>query len=69
MDKREQAKKLLVHYFQKSNQDERYLWSWDNRSEIEHIVDLIIDAAKEELIAQWNIFCKEAEKIVENIEE
>ena len=49
MDKRESAKKLLVHYFQKSNQDERYLWSWDNRSEIEHIVDLIIDAAKDEI--------------------
>ena len=63
MNKRQQAKQLLVHYFQKSNQDERYLWSWDNRSEIESMVDLMIDAAKDEMTSTMiKYFQKETKK-------
>ena len=49
MNKREQAKRLLVHYFRMCAKESGFTWDFDNESEIESIVDLIIDAVKEEL--------------------
>lgn len=49
MDKRDSAKKLLVHYFKMCAKESGFTWDYDNESEISEIVDLIIDATKEEM--------------------
>jgi len=52
MDKRELAKRLLSHYFSVAYAESGADLPWDSLSEIESIVDLIIDAAKEEIIKE-----------------
>ena len=49
MNKREQAKQLLTHYFRIAFAESGADLPWDCISELESIVDLIIDAAKEEI--------------------
>lgn len=49
MNKRQDAKRNLVWYFQLMFEQTGTRFDGDNRAEIEDIVDLIIDAAKEEL--------------------
>ncbi len=49
MDKREQAKNALRFYFRRCALATGILWDSDNDSEVEEIVDLIIDAAKDEM--------------------
>lgn len=48
MDKREQAKRLLAHYIDLSLGEDNKL-QFDEWAEVVSIVDLIIDAAKEEI--------------------
>ena len=48
MDKRKHAKRLLIHYFIMARTG-AYHWDFDNISEIESIIGLIIDAAKDEI--------------------
>lgn len=50
MNKRERVKIMLIHYFRISNRGNR--WDSDNDSEINELVDLLIDAAKEEIQAE-----------------
>ena len=49
MDKRAYAKRLLLHYFSLAFAESGLDMEFDMQTEIESIVDLIIDAAKEEL--------------------
>jgi uncharacterized protein YggL (DUF469 family) len=46
---RSRAKRLLVHYFQQIFQKAKLYWDGDNISEIEEIVDNIIDATIEQI--------------------
>lgn len=47
MDKREQAKKILLNYFRLIARKAGANLDWDCEAEIESIVDLIIDAAQD----------------------
>jgi hypothetical protein len=49
MNKKEQAKQLLTHYFDIAIGEDNKL-QFDSWSEINSIVDLIVDAAKEEIL-------------------
>lgn len=49
MEKREYAKKVLVHYIKHAWEAAGKRWDNDNRVEVEGIVDDIIEAAKQEL--------------------
>jgi hypothetical protein len=49
MEKRERAKEVAQYYFSRLARHAGMYWGHDNDSEIELLVDLIIDAAKEEL--------------------
>ena len=49
MNKRAYAKQLLIHYFIMCAKESGFYWDSDNVCEIEEIVDLIIDAAIEEI--------------------
>lgn len=46
------AKTLLKHYFRILFNQTNLIWRWDNGEEIDEIVDKIIDAAKEEIMAE-----------------
>ena len=46
---RTRAKRLLVHYFQQVFQKTNLYWDTDNISEIEEIVDRIIEATIDEI--------------------
>lgn len=48
MDNRETAKKLLVHYFRQVYKKVGLEWDHDCTSEVEGIVDTIVDAAVDE---------------------
>ena len=52
MNKREQAKGVLVWYFRRVWEESNLRFDYDSRTEIEEIVDLIIDATKEEIRAE-----------------
>lgn len=60
MTKRDRAKRLLSHYFQVIAETARVRLGPDNLSEIEWIVDLIADAAKEELREEFERMIREA---------
>ncbi len=49
MKKREQAKDYLVHYFRMLASKMGIHWDANNDQEVEHTVDLIVDAAIEEI--------------------
>ncbi|MHA2277622.1 MAG: hypothetical protein ACXAC2_17720 [Candidatus Kariarchaeaceae archaeon] len=49
MNKREEAKRYMQHYFNLSTEKDL---DWDNIAEINSLVDLIIDAAKEEILEE-----------------
>jgi hypothetical protein len=51
-DHREDAKRLLVHYFDETNPKGRGKLDSDSFVEIREIVDHIVDAAKQELRAE-----------------
>jgi len=48
MDKREQAKKLMVHYFRTVFKQSGLEFGPDNKTEVELIIDWIIEAVQEE---------------------
>jgi hypothetical protein len=48
VSKRDEAVKLLQHYFRLVADHAGVRLDWDNLGEIESIVDLIIDAARED---------------------
>lgn len=48
MGKREEAKRMLVHYFRRIATYAGLTWDSDDDAEIEAAIDLIIDASKEE---------------------
>ena len=63
MDKRQEAKQLLTHYFTFVQAGSKVNWDYDNQSEIESIVDLIVDAAVDEMTSLMiKYFQKETEK-------
>ncbi len=63
MDKRDSAKRLLIHYFKMCAKESGFTWDYDNESEISEIVDLIIDAAKDEMTSTMiKYFQSETEK-------
>ena len=46
MDKREEAKKMMVHYFRTLFNQAGLEFDSDNKTEVELIIDLIIEAAE-----------------------
>lgn len=52
MEKRERAKELAQYYFARLARHAGMYWGQDNDSEIELLIDLIIDAAQEEIQAR-----------------
>ena len=53
MDKREEAKRLLNSYLEMLAKGQGLHWDSDNRAEVGEIVDLIIDAARQEIGTIW----------------
>lgn len=51
MNKREQAKRLMQHYMKMFAEKAGVHWDGDNTSEIDELIDALIDAAKEEIEA------------------
>ncbi|MBU0777619.1 hypothetical protein KKH23_10305 [Patescibacteria group bacterium] len=51
MDKREEAKRLLNSYLEMLAKGQDLHWDSDNRAEVGEIVDLIIDATRQEIAA------------------
>jgi len=49
MDKREEAKRLLNSYLEMLAKGQGLHWDSDNRAEVGEIVDLIVDAACQEV--------------------
>ena len=49
MENRAKAKQLLLHYFTLLAQRAGIPWNADNMTEVEMIVDYIVDACKEEI--------------------
>ena len=49
MNNRETAKKLLVHYFRQVYEKAGLEWNYELTSEVEGIVDAIVDAAVNEV--------------------
>lgn len=49
MTKREQAKRLALHYFEQSASGVKRMWNFDNVEEINALIDAIMDGVKEEL--------------------
>ena len=55
------AKSLLIHYIKMCMQGCGEYWTGDNMSEIEHCVDCIVDAAKNELRQEFEDRFKQLE--------
>jgi hypothetical protein len=53
MDKRQTAKRYLIHYFKLCAKESGFNWDSDNEAEIGDIVDLIIDSAKDEIKEEY----------------
>lgn len=52
MNKRDQAKQLMQSYLRRIAESAGAHWGNDNATEIDWLVDLLIDAAKEEIEAE-----------------
>jgi len=53
MDKREEAKRLLNSYLEMLAKGQGLHWDSDNRAEVGEIVDLIVDATRQEIGDAW----------------
>lgn len=52
MTNRERAKRLMQHYMRQLAEKSGIHWGGDNVSEVDELVDTLIDAAKEEIEAE-----------------
>ena len=64
-DKRAEAKRYMTHYFRKMAEASGMHWDSDNETEIENLVDLMVDAAKEEM-TDTDCYIEHVESVVIN---